>query len=355
MSLKAAVIADDLTGSLDTGTPFVEAGLSVAVAVDAGAIEEAVATGAEVVVVNTASRALSADEAAEVVLAAGQKLAAAAPAVVMKKIDSRLKGNVAVESAALAGVFGRESILIAPAIPDQQRFTSGGSVVGRGVDTPLPIAALFAGRSERLAIGDAESDADLDRIVAENDWTSVLAVGARGLGAALARHLGRGHIGSRLQGFEARAETLFAFGSRDPITARQMERLESSGTLATVIDAPMGEVEPVGNIRLPALLRCTGEISHEAAQVAARFAQGVKSVIVATGPEMLMVGGGDTALAVFRELGVRVVRPKGEIEAGIPWFDLTDGAGRQFRCAIKSGGFGNSDSLLRLVPRNQAA
>lgn len=355
MSLKAAVIADDLTGSLDTGTPFVEAGLSVAVAVEAEAIEEAIATCADVVVVNTASRALSADEAAEVVRAAGQKLAAAAPAVVMKKIDSRLKGNVAVESAALAGVFGRESTLIAPAIPDQQRFTSGGSVVGRGVDSPLPIAALFAGGSGKLVIGDAETDADLDRIVAENDWGSVLAVGARGLGAALARRLGRDHAGDRLQTFEAGMATLFAFGSRDPITARQMERLESSGTLATVIDAPMGDVGLIRGVRLPALLRCTGEISHEAAQVAARFAQGVKSVIVATRPEMLMVGGGDTALAVFRELGVRVVRPKGEIEAGIPWFDLTDGAGRQFRCAVKSGGFGNSDSLLRLVSRNQAA
>ncbi|MGO6698375.1 four-carbon acid sugar kinase family protein, partial [Rhizobium ruizarguesonis] len=34
MTLKAVIVADDLTGALDTGTPFVEAGLSVAVAVD---------------------------------------------------------------------------------------------------------------------------------------------------------------------------------------------------------------------------------------------------------------------------------------------------------------------------------
>jgi uncharacterized protein YgbK (DUF1537 family) len=70
---------------------------------------------------------------------------------------------------------------------------------------------------------------------------------------------------------------------------------------------------------------------------------------------MIMVGGGDTALAVFRELGVSVLFPKGEIEAGIPWFDVTGVNGRQFRCAVKSGGFGNSDSLLRLIVRNQAA
>jgi uncharacterized protein YgbK (DUF1537 family) len=74
-----------------------------------------------------------------------------------------------------------------------------------------------------------------------------------------------------------------------------------------------------------------------------------------THPDMLMVGGGDTALAVFRGLGVSVLLPKGEIEPGIPWFDVTTKGGRHFGCAVKSGGFGNSDSLLRLVPQNQAA
>jgi uncharacterized protein YgbK (DUF1537 family) len=68
-----------------------------------------------------------------------------------------------------------------------------------------------------------------------------------------------------------------------------------------------------------------------------------------------MVGGGDTALAVFQALGVRVLAPQGEIEAGVPWFDVTAADGRHFRCAVKSGGFGKPDSLLRLVLWNRAA
>ncbi|MGO7165261.1 four-carbon acid sugar kinase family protein, partial [Rhizobium johnstonii] len=91
---KAAIIADDLTGALDTGTPFVEAGLSVAVAVDVEAAEDAIATGCDVVVINTASRALGEREAAERVRLATEALRGVKPAVVMKKIDSRLKGNV---------------------------------------------------------------------------------------------------------------------------------------------------------------------------------------------------------------------------------------------------------------------
>ncbi|PDT01710.1 hypothetical protein CO666_23790 [Rhizobium chutanense] len=353
MTLKAAIIADDLTGALDTGTPFVAAGLSVAVAVDVGAAQDAIATGCDVVVVNTASRALGKREAVETVRAATEVLRGEKPLVVMKKIDSRLKGNVAAESLALAEALGLKTILVAPAIPDQERVTYRGCVVGRGVPKPLPIADLFGRGGDNVVVADAEDDLDLDQIVDGHDWMRTLAVGARGLGAALARRLGE--AGQPAMEFAASPRTLFAFGSRDPITVVQMNRLEASGALRMVVDAPVGEIGCGEGLALPVLLRCTGDLTADAGLVASRFAAGVKAVIDDTRPDMLMVGGGDTALAVFRALGVRVLAPKGEIEAGIPWFDVTAGDGRQFRCAVKSGGFGHPDSLLRLVSRNQAA
>ncbi|RFB85768.1 hypothetical protein B5K08_25815 [Rhizobium leguminosarum bv. trifolii] len=354
MTLKAAIIADDLTGALDTGTPFVAAGLSVAVAIDVDAAQDAVATGCDVVVVNTASRALGEREAAERVRSATKVWRDVKPAVVMKKIDSRLKGNVAAESLALADALGLKNILVAPAIPDQERLTYRGCVVGRGVDRPLPVADLFAGRADNVVVADAEDDTDLDQIVEGHVWLTTLGVGARGLGAAFARRLGE--TGRRLvTEFTATPRTLFAFGSRDPITLAQMNRLEASGALRMVVDAPMGQIECGEGLALPVLLRCSGEMAADAALVAGDFAAGVKRVIDDTRPDMLMVGGGDTALAVFQALGVRVLMPKGEIEAGVPWFDVTAADGRSFRCAVKSGGFGKPDSLLKLVLRNQAA
>ncbi|MBB3609540.1 four-carbon acid sugar kinase family protein [Rhizobium sp. BK602] len=353
MKPRIAIIADDLTGALDTGTPFVDAGLSVIVAVDIDAMEEALASGAEVVVINTASRALPENEATARIGLAALALLAAAPDIVLKKIDSRLKGHVAAESTALAAHFGHRKIVLAPAIPDQERFTRNGEVVGRGVERPLAIAGLFHGREQDLLIADAESDDDLDRLVAAHDWKTVLAVGARGIGSAFARRIGRPNTGR--SEFMPSARTLLAFGSRDPITAAQMAKLEASGCLRGTIDAPMGAMVYNGDHALPLLLRCSGAIVDEATAVAERFARGVKSVIEDTHPDMLMVGGGDTAIAVFRELGIRVLRPKGEIEAGIPWFDVTTADGGRLRCAVKSGGFGNSDSLLRLIPQNQTA
>ncbi|WP_165644639.1 four-carbon acid sugar kinase family protein, partial [Oharaeibacter diazotrophicus] len=58
MTVRVAIVADDLTGALDTAAPFVSAGLAAAVAVTPAALDEAIGTGARVVAVATASRAL---------------------------------------------------------------------------------------------------------------------------------------------------------------------------------------------------------------------------------------------------------------------------------------------------------
>ncbi|MGV8935630.1 MAG: four-carbon acid sugar kinase family protein [Allorhizobium sp.] len=350
MSLKLAIIADDLTGALDTATPFVEAGLSVAVAITPEHLDEAINSGADVVAVNTASRALDADDAARRVVAVAEILRQSRPDVLFKKIDSRLKGNVAAESRAAAVAAGFLRIVVAPAIPDQQRFTVAGTVTGRGVETPLSIAALFEDGKAGIDIADAQTDADLDALVASTDWAAALAVGARGLGAAFARHFARPAAAGRR--FLPPTRVLFAFGSRDPITAAQIGALVDAGIVAAPVDAPAGLLPPDPVAALPAVLRCTGELIQFPQAVVDRFAEGVRGVVADTTPDLLMMGGGDTALAVLTELGAGVLMPAGEIEAGIPWFEITDASGRRMSCAVKSGGFGNPDSLLRVLAVN---
>ncbi|PDT49878.1 hypothetical protein CO661_04310 [Sinorhizobium fredii] len=347
MTIRVAIVADDLTGALDTGTPFVDAGLTVAVALDGGAVEAAIATGAEVIVVNTVSRALDPFEAADRIKQATAALCRASPEFVLKKIDSRLKGNVAAESEALAFAFGRRRLLIAPAVPDQQRHTREAHVVGFGVPEPLPIAPLFSDSGIEVQIANAASDDDLDGVVESSDWSKTVAVGARGLGRALARRLARPSAPTH---FETSPRTLFAFGSRDPITEAQMTVLLDSSLIASYRDAPGGTLA-IGAlpVRLPMLLRCTGDLTDPADAVADRFAAGVAQIVAATQPYMLMTGGGDTAYAILHALGARVLLPKGEIEAGIPWFETTRPDGRRMRCAVKSGGFGNAQSLLKVL------
>ncbi|WP_438750306.1 four-carbon acid sugar kinase family protein [Pararhizobium sp. O133] len=350
MTLKVAIIADDLTGALDTGTPFVEAGLKVVVAIQVEALTEALARDPEVLVVNTASRALPEDEAAARIAAVLSALGPAKPDILFKKIDSRLKGNVAAESLALAKAAGRRHIIVAPAIPDQQRFTVDGAVTGRGVDKPLPIRPLFPADVNTVEVFDAISDGDLDDLVHRTDWSNAVAVGARGLGSAFARAFFRPAVAP--PAFAPTSETLFAFGSRDPITSSQIAQLHEHRWITSIADAPAGAL-PVAAIKsLPAVARCSGEQVSNPEDVVARFAKGIRDVVARTRPDMLMMGGGDTALAILRELGTSVLVPNGDIEAGIPWFEISGPDGRTFRCAVKSGSFGNIDSLLKLVPEN---
>ncbi|MCV9998849.1 four-carbon acid sugar kinase family protein [Pararhizobium sp. YC-54] len=350
MTLKLAIIADDLTGALDTGTPFVEAGLKVAVAIDVEVVAEALRREPDVIVINTASRALSAGAAAQQVQAALVALGTSKPPVLFKKIDSRLKGNVAAESMALAEATGRNRIVVAPAIPDQQRFTVEGAVTGRGVETPLPVRALFPASALTINIYDAGTDADLDDLVRQTDWPAMIAVGARGLGSAFARSLAK--PAAIHPHFPPSTETLFAFGSRDPITSAQIAYLAEHRQLAAIAEAPAGELSAEDICGLPAVARCSGEQISIPEQVVYRFADGIRGVVEQTRPHVLMMGGGDTALAILKALGASVLIPNGEIEAGIPWFQIESADGRTICCAVKSGGFGNVDSLLKLVPEN---
>lgn len=356
MGIKVAIIADDLTGALDTGTPFVAAGLTVAVATDVENIPAALGAAPDVLAVNTASRALSPEEAEARVGLAAEAIATAKPSFIFKKIDSRLKGNVAVESEALAKAFNYGKLVVAPAIPDQQRFTRGGTVVGHGVDRPIPILPLFAGPGADLVIADAETDDDLDRVFANHDWSDTVAVGTRGLGIALARHLRKPD--TSLPPFLSSQATLFAIGSRDPITEAQMAALEESRLLRAVIDAPAGILATRLGAELPALIRCSGEIVENGAAVANRFATAVKAAIETTNPDTIVTGGGETAYALLRALEAGVLFPRGEIEAGIPWCEILLENGRQIRVAVKSGGFGARESLIKAIetaPETQQA
>ncbi|WP_245293968.1 four-carbon acid sugar kinase family protein [Methylobrevis pamukkalensis] len=181
-----ALVADDLTGALDSCVPFALAGLSVAVALRPDDIAAALATGAQVVGAVTASRAMQPGEAAVAARDVGRRLCAARPQIVFKKIDSRLKGNLVAETAALAEVFARGRAVIAPAVPDQGRFVVDGDVIGNGVGTRLGIAAAFAGLNLPFAIADTRSDADLDGVIdASHDHSETILVAPAALAPRL--------------------------------------------------------------------------------------------------------------------------------------------------------------------------
>ncbi|GAA4125498.1 four-carbon acid sugar kinase family protein [Aminobacter aganoensis] len=348
MTLMLAIVADDLTGALDTSAPFVASGLKVAVAMTPEATGKALAGRPDVFAVSTASRALPADVASARVRDVAKQLMPHAPGIVMKKIDSRLKGNVCVEADALAEASGRDALVVAPAVPDQGRTTRDGAVVGRGVDAPLPVLAAFAGCARRASVRNAAADADLDRVVTDTDWSRSVAVGARGLGLAFARHLDGDNSEHALPS-PSDGNMLFAFGSRDPITDQQVATLLDGNPDVGSVDAPNGRFVLPDDCALPMVVRCTGDMIEDPSRIAARFAEQVAAVVERLRPATLVMGGGDTALAILGALGADVLFPQGEVAPGLPWFTIATRHGEGLRCVVKSGGFGTVAVLSDLL------
>lgn len=143
MTLSALVVADDLTGAMDTGHEFAARGHPTTVAVGEGGPRP----DRGVFVVNTDSRYLPAGAARERV----ERAVRDAPArVVYKKVDSTLRGNLTAEIAGALDAAGADCALVAPAFPAGGRLTACGYhlVEGRlvtdtdaGRDPEKPVAS----------------------------------------------------------------------------------------------------------------------------------------------------------------------------------------------------------------------
>lgn len=191
------LIGDDLTGTLDSAVAFACAGCCVIPTPDAQALEKELAGPAEVVAINANTRHLEPADAAHRVREFVGAARAAHVAMVCKKTDSVLRGNIGAELAAARKAAGASTLHFVPAFPAEARTTQGGvqyvdgvpvakSAAGADPFEPVStsnVAALIgqqssdatvnvsrglqASEAEGIAIYDAVSDADIDAIVAE--------------------------------------------------------------------------------------------------------------------------------------------------------------------------------------------
>ncbi|SDE46636.1 four-carbon acid sugar kinase family protein [Sporomusa acidovorans] len=129
------MIADDLTGANDTGLQFARNGLSTEVILEGNSITSS--TGKVVVVADTNSRALPAEEAYRKVNQVAKQAQAAGFSHFYKKIDSTLRGNIGVELNAILDLEIHDFAFVMPAFPKNGRTTVGGHHLLQGV----PLAA----------------------------------------------------------------------------------------------------------------------------------------------------------------------------------------------------------------------
>ena len=361
------ILADDLTGACDTGTLFAaKAPVPVTVWPD-------LPRDAGVRVVDTESRTLQAAAARERIrgsVGAGGRPFAGGPC--FKKIDSTLRGRIGAELDELMTLLGATSAVLCPAFPSQGRIVRDRLLLVDGapvIETALardpefpataagpssnvvdllraqldrPIAwipidhvrsgtAALTGRLSRLtgtvAVADAETDADLDALVdaALTAEPAPLLAGAAGLARALARRLGL--LAERVS-LPRGSRWLVVAGSRHPVSRQQAKHARRAGL--TVLTSPDDD-----------------ESDRDA--VAVRLADDARAMLDRERFDVVVVTGGETAVALYRALAAEAIDLLGAPAPGLAFGHVRGPHHDGLPLVTKAGGFGSPDLFVRLA------
>ena len=388
------IVADDLSGAADCAAALARPSAPVPVALGVPA------TPSGRLAIDTDSRAM---ELAAALAVTERVFLGIAPSdldhsLVYKKIDSTLRGHVAAElRAALDAVPQFAGAVVAPSFPEQGRTFSGGKLClnGRPVDGPghegdlmsmLAAAGLQPAllrqpggdpaqvvlfiehalvRGARAIVVDAANPDELARLATALCAASVplLMAGSAGLARALSPHLAP-PVGSAAQAGAAPAAggpVLALVGSFSQASAAQVRQLEASAAARVIrLDAQQWLAQDPATGRRAAIdaasqmLRAGRDVLLAiAGEVAQPFSRAlVQAMARAAAPLLQHAGtcvltGGDTARALFNELGASELQVTGEFEPGISLARIASRASPQF--VLKAGGFGDALALQRII------
>ena len=402
---KLALIADDLTGAADGGVQFAKRGFSTVMLVDHGSVSDA-----EVVIVDTESRADPPETARAKVHAAASSL----PPVelIYKKIDSMLRGNVGTELEAIMEARHIARSVVAPAFPATGRTTVGGQQLLNGqpleetafAQDPLcPIADSYIpallgrqmrrevglielalvregvevltkamrGRGEAVLVVDATTEEDLRTVAhaAAKADLAHLTCGSAGLADAVAEVMLLGHVASATpkmaEAVGADAPVLVVAASRTPLTGLQLSRAAQEMGLAVLPVDTEGLAADV-SAEICRLVAQAGECLSAGRSVAlsavdSPYVVGLSCSLAEALGEMaarlvsrhmlagLVLTGGDVALAVCRALGATALSLIEEVAPGIPLGRIRGGPQAGLPLVTKAGGFGQEEAIVTAI------
>jgi len=163
-SNTVGIIADDLTGANDTALQFKLNGADTNILLNTE-IEPVLSTGPQAWAVSTESRNIAPEDAFEKVKNAVKFFDKEInPDYYYKKIDSTVRGNIAVEVLSMLEVLDWDAAVIIPAFPQEGRITVGGYHLLRGV----PIERTEMARDPHSPISESHLPTLLKQQLGEN-------------------------------------------------------------------------------------------------------------------------------------------------------------------------------------------
>ena len=388
------IVADDLSGAVDSGVACAVQGLNTVVVLDEAASD----ADADVLALDANTRAMTPDEAAARTARVVRAWARGDRQILFKKFDSTLRGHIGVEIAAALQTWrsaahrNSATVVAAPAFPATGRTTIGGQqwLDGVRLEPDLPCTLEAAGlrtgciglemvRSGQLPallqtnaagyaalVCDAETDADL-RLIAESAASlrdGAVWAGCAGLARCLPAALDLPRRGSRPVVTPSRkGPVLVVVGSLAGLSRKQAAVLSKRSDIAVVTLRPQGLLAGPGTQEwrggqsriVGALSAGRDVLTVLGAEVrldddmAPRLANALACLL---GPCWQVIGGlvltgGETARAVLGEAGVRVLVPVHELEPGVPLALASTAYSQRLPVITKAGAFGDSNTLVR--------
>jgi len=351
-----ALMADDLTGALDSAAPF-----SVVAPVQVAWSDDAFIPGQRMRALDGNSRDIATHLAQERVY---QWLARSISAdISFKKLDSLLRGNTIAELEICCRCDRYATVVVAPAFPAQNRITTNGvqqmrehsqaawQQIGPSLLTALPGAQAVAAGQVRGGRGvfvcDAYSQDDLDLIAQCKAWAQpVLWCGTSGLARALSGPSAAITPGSF-------GQMLIVLGSHHDMTRAQLMELER--------EWPGTQVQGVGNDPATTARRLAGTLATKslahlwmtepmAQSAAADWFNAMFGVLIELcRPDAVVCGGGETSRRFCAAARVGSLMVEGEWQPGFPVSLIHDGPWATTHLFTKAGAFGSAHTLAALV------
>lgn len=349
------LLADDLTGALDTAVQFAAPGRCVPVF---EAVRAPLALPARFALsLGSRERPLRFHEQS---LSRWAGLLVEPGATVFVKLDSLLRGEPAGQLSIVHRICRPKRCIVAPAFPFQGRVTRGGlqyvksldgwSRTGEDMGAALEALGIAVRRCKPgepvppgVSLWDAQSNEELEQIVsaASGPGEQPLWAGTAALAAALARSnvpkvrtlsrpvlgvFGTDHPVTAAQ-LAACGEAVLRIDARDPHAGRQAARqLDGAGLALVHLQMPEGTPRQSAAEHIAVAI---GSIARE----------------VRT-PTSLVASGGETLRALCEALGTEHLEAIGEALPGVPVSQFCGGRWDGVRVFSKSGAFG-SEALLR--------
>lgn len=404
------IIADDFTGAIDAGAQFASAGIPARVVVTKSIPTASDQAGFSVLSIDAETRHLPADEAYSVTRTLAEEAIRLGIPLLMKKVDSTLRGQVGSELSALSDAAGGAEVAFLPAFPEAGRTTENGIQLLNGVPVhetefhadpfePVlhsSIAETIHSQSDidvesvcgnvkscgeqhrRVAVYDSKTRESMAETVRQlyNSGTRLWG-GCAGLAKALAECM---QSGEKLAFKPRTTEGIFvACGSLNPIAYEQMQLAAKNGfELFALTDTQ--KLQPdflnssFGNellARLRAASLKTGRViltaaggAVEAAQtcseafgfsqeearvlISRRIGELVQAWMCGGYDHTIIATGGDTLFALMQQLGITSLSPICELEAGVVCSEFL-WQERSWQLVSKAGGYGAADMIVKLA------